>query len=50
MLKIAICDDEKIFAEKIKELLEVYLDSKHIAREINIYIHPGLILLHWVRM
>ena len=37
MLKIAICDDEKIFAEKIKELLEVYLDSKHIAREINIY-------------
>lgn len=37
MLKIAICDDEKIFAEKIMELLELYLDSKHIEREINVY-------------
>ena len=40
MLKVAICDDEYIFAEKIQSLLSEYLKQKKIQSNISIY-HSG---------
>lgn len=38
MLKIAICDDEKVFAEKLASVVSKYLKEKQIIFEIDIYL------------
>ena len=37
MLKIAICDDEKYFVQKIKNILIEYLENRKIQYEIDIF-------------
>ena len=37
MLEIAICDDENIFAEKLKSIVADYLDSMQIPYKIDTY-------------
>lgn len=37
MYKIAICDDEIIFADKLKRILKKYLDEKKALYEIDVY-------------
>lgn len=37
MFRIAICDDEEIFAEELKELISAYLLEKKIVFEIDIF-------------
>jgi len=37
MLKIAICDDEKVFINEFKDILEEYLNKKGILYEINVF-------------
>lgn len=37
MFRIAICDDETIFAEKLKMLISAYLSEKRIVFEIDIF-------------
>lgn len=38
MLQIAICDDEQFYREKIKDLLEKYLDERGVACELHLFI------------
>ena len=37
MLKIAVCDDEEIFADRIKKLLEKQLINKGIEHKVDVY-------------
>lgn len=37
MLKIAICDDEKYFVQKIKNILIEYLENRKIQYEIDTF-------------
>ena len=37
MFKIAICDDENLFTEELKELISGYMMEKGLAFEIDIY-------------
>ncbi|MCM1264095.1 MAG: response regulator, partial [Butyrivibrio sp.] len=37
MFKIAICDDEKLFTEELKELLSVYMMEKGLVFEVDTY-------------
>ena len=37
MLEIAICDDEIVFAQKLKTIVEGYLDSLQMSYGIDIY-------------
>ena len=37
MFRIAICDDESLFAEELKELLSGYMMEKCLGFEIDIY-------------
>lgn len=37
IIKIAICDDEAIFAEKLKTVIEFYCDEKQIPYVVDIY-------------
>ena len=37
MLKIAVCDDEEIFADRIKKLLEKQLINKGIEYKVDVY-------------
>ena len=37
MFRIAICDDEKIFAEELKKLISAYMSEKGIVFEIDIF-------------
>lgn len=37
MIKIAICDDEKIFRNSIKNMVESYLNTKNILSKIDVY-------------
>lgn len=37
MLRIAICDDDKILVTQIEEMLNRYLDKKMIDRYIDIF-------------
>lgn len=37
MFRIAICDDESLFAEELKELLSGYMMEKGLVFEIDIY-------------
>lgn len=36
-LKIAVCDDEVVFAEKLKKIISSYLKEKQISYEIHLY-------------
>lgn len=38
MLRIAICDDEKLFRENIKKYVLKYLSEKDISSEIDMFI------------
>lgn len=38
MLKIAVCDDEKIFTEKIEKIISEYLRKQHIEYKIDCFI------------
>ena len=40
MFKIAICDDEKYFGKKIKQILEAYMEQNHISYDITVFT-PG---------
>ena len=37
MLRIAICDDEKLFRENIKKYVLKYLSEKDISSEIDMF-------------
>ena len=37
IIKIAICDDEMIFAEKLKTIVEFYCDEKQIPYVVDLY-------------
>ena len=37
ILKIAVCDDEVIFAKKLKELISMYCTKKQILYELDLY-------------
>ena len=37
MFKIAICDDEKYFGKKIKQILEAYMEQNHISYDITVF-------------
>lgn len=37
MLKIAVCDDEKFYRDKLKELLNKYLSDHQLDSSIEIY-------------
>lgn len=37
MFRIAICDDEKIFAEELKRLISAYMTEKRVVFEIDIF-------------
>ena len=41
MLRIAICDDDKILVTQIEEMLNRYLDKKMIDRYIEIFYDSG---------
>lgn len=38
MLRVAICDNEKIFAEKLKCLIALYLESKAVPYQIDLFL------------
>ena len=44
MIRIAICDDEKIFIEKIKSLLEQYESEKGLLFDIHAFLSPSELL------
>lgn len=52
MLKIAICDDEKVFRDNINKYVAAYLNEKEICngvqREHNKKLNNGLPILHKV--
>ena len=50
MLKIAVCDDEKRFAEILKEMLQTYLNNKRIDNVIDVYYSGKAILSHNVML
>lgn len=37
MLRVAICDDEKVFGEKLKNIISLYLQKKKIPFDIDLY-------------
>jgi len=38
MLKVAVCDDEKVFGEKLRSIISLYLQKKQISFRIDLYL------------
>lgn len=45
MLNIAICDDDKIYCERIKNIVSEYCDSKNIEYQVDIFLSGNEFLL-----
>ena len=44
MFKIAVCDDESLFAENLKELISDYMTEKSLDFEIDTYVSGNKLL------
>lgn len=49
-LKIAVCDDETVFSEKLKELINKYCEKKQIPYEIDLYSSGKTFLSNTIKM
>lgn len=50
IIKIAVCDDEKIFACKMKKIIDIYFTKKQIPYEVDIYPSGKLFIESDIRM
>ena len=50
MFKIAVCDDESLFAENLKELISNYMTEKDLVCEIDTYISGKKLLEQGVKV
>lgn len=50
MFKIAVCDDESLFAENLKELISNYMTEKDLVFEIDTYISGKKLLEQGVKV